>query len=178
MTERTDAFFEADLNEGIPAEVGTDFDVVLAADVLEHLVNPGLFMKLMGHVISPEGTAIFCVPNVAHWYPRFRSTLGMFDYDQRGILDSTHLRFFTRRSIRKLIERQGYAIGASNRWGRLSMPSRSRERRGAGCGCSITSCWRCGPRCSDTSSSSRRYQPDTAPLRVGSAGTQVGLRAC
>ena len=56
------------------------------------------------------GTAIFCVPNVAHWYPRFRSTFGMFDYDQRGILDSTHLRFFTRRSIRRLIERQGYDI--------------------------------------------------------------------
>ena len=31
------------------------------------------------------------MPNIAHWYPRFRSTLGMFDYDQRGILDSTHL---------------------------------------------------------------------------------------
>ena len=53
---------------------------------------------------------MFCVPNVGHWYPRFRSTLGMFDYDQRGILDATHLRFFTRRSITKLIERQGFTI--------------------------------------------------------------------
>ncbi|MGH9207168.1 MAG: bifunctional glycosyltransferase/class I SAM-dependent methyltransferase, partial [Acidimicrobiales bacterium] len=44
------------------------------------------------------------------WYPRARSTVGMFDYDQRGILDATHLRFFTRRSVRKLIERQGYTI--------------------------------------------------------------------
>ncbi len=135
VRERTDAFYEADLNEGIPDEVGTGFDVVLAADVLEHLVNPGLFMKLMRNVISPEGLAIICVPNVAHWYPRFRSTLGMFDYDQRGILDSTHLRFFTRRSIRKMVERQGYAVrriepvgspfdalqveGAKGRWLRL-----------------------------------------------------------
>jgi hypothetical protein len=61
-------------------------------------------------VLAPGGTAIFCVPNVAHWYPRFRSTLGVFDYDQRGILDATHLRFFTRRSITKLVERQGYTI--------------------------------------------------------------------
>ena len=108
--ERTDEFFKADLNEGIPPEVGTGFDVVLAADVLEHLVNPGALMRQVRNVLAPDGTALFCVPNIAHWYPRFRSTFGMFDYDQRGILDSTHLRFFTRRSIRKLIERQGFAI--------------------------------------------------------------------
>ena len=90
--------------------MGTGFDIVLAADVLEHLVNPGALMRQVRTLLAPEGTAIFCVPNIAHWYPRFRSTLGMFDYDQRGILDSTHLRFFTRRSIRKLIERQGFVV--------------------------------------------------------------------
>ncbi len=108
--ERTDAFVRADLNDGIPKEVGTGFDLVLMADVLEHLVNPRALVRQVRTVLSPEGTAIFCVPNIAHWYPRFRSTLGMFDYDQRGILDSTHLRFFTRRSIRRMIERQGFGI--------------------------------------------------------------------
>jgi SAM-dependent methyltransferase len=107
---RTDAFFRADLNDGIPPEVGTGFDIVLGADVLEHLVNPGALLRQAREALAPGGTAIFCVPNIAHWYPRSRSTLGMFDYDQRGILDSTHLRFFTRRSIRRLIERQGYSI--------------------------------------------------------------------
>jgi glycosyltransferase involved in cell wall biosynthesis len=110
VRERTDSFFKADLNEGIPFEVGSSFDVVLAADVLEHLVNPGALMAQARDVLSPDGVAIFCVPNIAHWYPRMRSTVGMFDYDQRGILDSTHLRFFTRRSIRKLIERQGFSV--------------------------------------------------------------------
>jgi glycosyltransferase involved in cell wall biosynthesis len=110
VKERTDAFFKTDLNDGIPAEVGTNFDIVLAADVIEHLVNPSVLMTGIRDVIAPGGTVIFCVPNVAHWYPRFRTTLGMFDYDQRGILDSTHLRFFTRRSIRRLVELQGYSI--------------------------------------------------------------------
>jgi SAM-dependent methyltransferase len=110
VVERTSAFYKADLNEGIPPEVGTGFDIVLAADVIEHLVNPGALIKQVHHVLSPDGVAFFCVPNIAHWYPRLRSTLGMFDYDQRGILDSTHLRFFTRRSIRKLIERQGFTV--------------------------------------------------------------------
>ena len=108
--ERTSAFFKADLNEGIPSEVGSDFDIVLAADVLEHLADPAPLMDQIRDVLAPEGTAIFCVPNVAHWYPRFRVTLGVFDYDQRGILDATHLRFFTRRSIKKFVERQGFTI--------------------------------------------------------------------
>ncbi|MGD0313811.1 MAG: bifunctional glycosyltransferase/class I SAM-dependent methyltransferase [Acidimicrobiales bacterium] len=110
VDRRTSAFVKADLNEGIPAEVGTGYDIVLAADVLEHLVNPGALMSQVKNVLAPDGVAMFCVPNIAHWYPRLRSTLGMFDYDQRGILDSTHLRFFTRRSIRKLVERQGFTI--------------------------------------------------------------------
>ena len=110
VTGRTSSFVKADLNDGIPPQVGTGFDIVLAADVLEHLVNPGNLMGQVRNVLSPDGTALFCVPNIAHWYPRLRSTLGMFDYDQRGILDSTHLRFFTRRSIRKLVERQGFTV--------------------------------------------------------------------
>ncbi len=110
VRDRTDAFVQADLNEGIPSEVGSGFDVVLAADVIEHVLNPGSLMSQIREVMSPSGTALLCVPNIAHWYPRFRSTLGMFDYDQRGILDSTHLRFFTRRSLVKLVERKGFAI--------------------------------------------------------------------
>ncbi len=110
IEDRTDAFYRADLNDGIPPEAGVGFDVVLAADVLEHLVSPGTMMNQVKEVVSPDGTAIFCVPNVAHWYPRFRSMAGMFDYDQRGILDATHLRFFTRRSITKLIGRRGFTI--------------------------------------------------------------------
>ncbi len=110
VAERVSAFYKADLNDGIPPEVGTDFDVVLAADVLEHLADPASLMDQIRRVLSPEGSVLFCVPNIAHWYPRFRATLGMFDYDQRGILDATHLRFFTRRSISRLVEREGFTI--------------------------------------------------------------------
>jgi len=110
VADRTDAFFRADLNKGIPPEVGSDFDVVLAADVVEHVVSPGALLRQVRDYLSAEGTAVFCVPNVSHWYPRFKTMLGRFDYDQRGILDSTHLRFFTRRSITRLLEREGYVI--------------------------------------------------------------------
>jgi len=111
VKERTDSFFRADLNDEIPEGVGRDFDVILAADVLEHLVNSGVLRGEVKGLLAPGGSAIFCVPNVAHWYPRFRSTLGMFDYDRRGILDATHLRFFIRRSFQKMVARHGYAVG-------------------------------------------------------------------
>lgn len=110
VCERTSAFYKADLNEGIPSEVGDEFDIVLGADVLEHLVNPGNFMTQARKLLKPGGTAIFCVPNIAHWYPRTRAALGMFDYDQRGILDTTHLRFFTLRSFRRQVERAGFQV--------------------------------------------------------------------
>ena len=108
--ERTSAFFKADLTQGIPAEAGTGFDLVLAADVLEHLPKPKKLLEEIRQVLAPTGSVILCVPNIAHWYPRARSTLGMFDYDQRGILDATHLRFFTRRSIRRIVERNGFTV--------------------------------------------------------------------
>ena len=110
VRERTDRFIRADLNEGIPSEVGSGYDMVLLADVLEHVLSPGTLMSQARDVLSPTGTALICVPNMAHWYPRFRAAVGMFDYDQRGILDATHVRFFTRRSLVKLIERRGFAI--------------------------------------------------------------------
>ncbi len=108
--ERVGVFIQADLDQGVPSEVGTGFDMVLAADVLEHVRQPQDLLREMKSLLRADGTAVVCVPNVAHWYPRLRSMLGRFDYDQRGILDRTHLRFFTRRSIRRLVEREGFTV--------------------------------------------------------------------
>ncbi len=50
------------------------------------------------------------VPNFGHWYPRARTALGAFDYDQRGILDRTHYRFFTRKSLSRMLTNAGFEI--------------------------------------------------------------------
>jgi len=68
--DRLDRFFEADLDSGIPAEVGDGFDVVLAADVLEHVRRPDLLLSDVRERLSPGGSVIVSVPNFAHWYPR------------------------------------------------------------------------------------------------------------
>jgi glycosyltransferase involved in cell wall biosynthesis/SAM-dependent methyltransferase len=110
VRRRTDAFFAADLNDGIPAEAGVGFDVVVAGDVIEHLLHPGDSLRHMQHVLRPGGQVLLSVPNFAHWYPRLRVALGLFGYDRRGILDETHLRFFTRSSLRRLTRDAGFDI--------------------------------------------------------------------
>ena len=101
--ERLDDFVEADLNVGLPAETGAGFDVIVAADVLEHTVEPASLLHDMVERLAVGGSILVSVPNFAHWYPRARVVAGRFDYDQRGLLDRGHVRFFTRRTFERLI---------------------------------------------------------------------------
>jgi glycosyltransferase involved in cell wall biosynthesis len=110
VRQRTDAFHRADLSQGIPGEVGTGYDVVIAGDIIEHLPRPAQTMRQMLRVLRPGGEVLLSVPNFGHWYPRARVTLGLFGYDRRGILDDTHLRFFTRSTLRRLVRATGYDI--------------------------------------------------------------------
>ena len=108
--DRLDRFFEADLEEGIPPEVGDGYDVVLAADVLEHVRHPDALLRDIRDRLASGGTVVTSVPNFGHWYPRLRVASGRFDYDRRGILDEGHLRFFTRRSFEHLAARTGFEV--------------------------------------------------------------------
>lgn len=108
--DRVDAFLEADLDLGIPDEVEGPFDAVVAADLIEHVRDPEKVLQDAAARLSPGGTILVSVPNFGHWYPRLRTLIGRFDYDQRGILDSTHIRFFTLRSFRRLVDRAGLDI--------------------------------------------------------------------
>jgi glycosyltransferase involved in cell wall biosynthesis len=108
--EHFDRFVAADLDGPLPDAVGGPFDVVVAADVLEHLAQPGRLLEELAPRLAPGGRVLASVPNFAHWYPRLRVGLGRFDYDRRGILDAGHLRFFTKRSFERLARRHGYLV--------------------------------------------------------------------
>lgn len=86
------------------------FDIVLFGDVLEHTRNPQIILEEARSLLKPGGRIIVSIPNVAHWRIRFGLAAGRFNYTESGILDRTHLRFFTRRTIRELLERAGYKI--------------------------------------------------------------------
>lgn len=117
VADRTDLFVRADLEEPIPASVGGGYDVIITADVLEHVRDPERLLRGLLERLKPEGVVLASVPNISHWYSRGRVALGLFNYDQRGILDRTHLRFFTRRSFLKLASRCGLESRATRHTG-------------------------------------------------------------
>ncbi|MGQ0826241.1 MAG: methyltransferase domain-containing protein [Actinomycetota bacterium] len=109
--ERVDAFVRADLDQGIPGSITGSYDVVIAADVLEHVRRPDRVLEDTHRLLGPDGAILACVPNFGHWYPRGRVAVGRFAYERRGILDAGHVRFFTRRTFAKLARESGYEVG-------------------------------------------------------------------
>jgi 2-polyprenyl-3-methyl-5-hydroxy-6-metoxy-1,4-benzoquinol methylase len=99
----------ADLNQETPAVDGP-FDAIVYGDVLEHLVDPGRALGELNGALAPGGVAVVSVPNVAHLWVRLSLLAGRFHYADRGILDRTHLRFFTRRSLRALLDEAGLTV--------------------------------------------------------------------
>ncbi|GCD89466.1 bifunctional glycosyltransferase/class I SAM-dependent methyltransferase [Nocardioides sp. LS1] len=110
VAERVEHFVEADLNAGLPADAGTGYRVVVAGDVLEHVVDPQRLLTDIACRLADDGEVLVSVPNFGHWYPRARAATGTFDYDQRGPLDHGHVRFFTRKSFERLIAQCGLRI--------------------------------------------------------------------
>src|SRR5207253_11516920 len=87
-------------------------EVVVCADVLEHLASPEWLLERIRGWLRPGGTLLVSLPNVANVSVRLAVLAGRFPYAERGILDRTHLRFYTRRSARELIERSGLRVRA------------------------------------------------------------------
>jgi SAM-dependent methyltransferase len=86
------------------------FDVVFASAIIEHLPNPEATLQLIKAVLKPQGQLIITAPNVAHWRLRLKLLRGHWDYEDYGLLDKTHLRFFTYYSFQKLISDAGFKI--------------------------------------------------------------------
>ena len=90
------------------------FDAIVLADVLEHLVDPWQVMNLLPGLLKPRGLIIASIPNAAFLYVRLMLLMGRFNYMDSGILDSTHLRFFTRKSSIQLIESANFDVTRVN----------------------------------------------------------------
>lgn len=88
----------------------TGFDIILFGDVIEHTRDPLAILTEARALLAPTGRAIVSLPNIANLRIRLGLLRGKFDYADSGILDKTHLRFFTLASARELVRAAGYRI--------------------------------------------------------------------
>ncbi len=92
------------------AQIKGTFDVILITDVLEHLVFPADLLKFLTSHLADGGQLIVSVPNVAHWSIRRNLLRGRWDLTETGLMDRTHLYWFTRQTGRELLTQAGYQI--------------------------------------------------------------------
>jgi methionine biosynthesis protein MetW len=92
------------------ARANAPYDVLLAAAVLEHLKCPERLLQQAHTLLKPTARVIVSLPNIAHWQTRLKLLAGRFEYEDYGIMDRTHLRFFNLKTGRALLEQQGYQV--------------------------------------------------------------------
>ncbi len=121
MAERAEQFCErvivGDLDSlDLERELGEErFDAIVAADVLEHLRDPLAVLRTLRPFLADEGAFVISVPNVAHGSVRLSLLSGHFDYQEIGLLDSTHLHFFTRASFEELLDEAELGLAVLHR---------------------------------------------------------------
>jgi 2-polyprenyl-3-methyl-5-hydroxy-6-metoxy-1,4-benzoquinol methylase len=86
------------------------YDCIICSHVLEHLRDPSVALRQLVTLIRPGGAIVIALPNVAHWHMRWTLLRGRWDYQDAGILDATHLRFFTYKSALALISGAGLRV--------------------------------------------------------------------
>jgi 2-polyprenyl-3-methyl-5-hydroxy-6-metoxy-1,4-benzoquinol methylase len=90
-----------------------EFDMVIAADVLEHLANPWELLTRLKPLLAPRAQVLASIPNVRNIWLLARALLdGRWEYTERGLLDITHLRFFTRQEMHRMFAESGYTVEA------------------------------------------------------------------
>lgn len=106
-----DRLVVADLNElDLVAEFGAgSFDTLVFGDVLEHLIDPLAVLRGAVPLLAPGGSVVISIPNVTHGSLRLALLQGRWQYTETGLLDRTHVRFFTRRSLLELLASAGLA---------------------------------------------------------------------
>jgi len=104
-------YYEFDLNNGLPEKIQTEkFDYVLSLDILDLLIDYEKILRQIKMILKEDGKLIISLPNIANIYVRLNLLIGRFPYSNRGILDRTHLHFFTLGLIKKVLRKNGFEI--------------------------------------------------------------------
>jgi 2-polyprenyl-3-methyl-5-hydroxy-6-metoxy-1,4-benzoquinol methylase len=95
------------------AGISGPFDAILLMDIIEHLSEPEDLLQQIKPLLGENGRLLITGPNVAYWAVRTSLALGRWNYQEAGILDRTHLRFYTARTWASLLTSTGYQVQAS-----------------------------------------------------------------
>lgn len=108
---RLDRVWQMGIEEGIRQLADERFDSIVCNDVLEHLLDPWEVLRGLRPLIAPGGVLVASIPNV-RYMPVLKELVleGLWRYQERGVMDKTHLRFFTQRSIKELFDHSGYLM--------------------------------------------------------------------
>jgi len=87
-----------------------DADFIIFSDVLEHMYNPWKVLKNLSERIPEHCRILASIPNIQHWSIQMRLLSGDFEYADSGLLDRTHVRFFTRKTMVQLFTNNGFSI--------------------------------------------------------------------
>lgn len=143
--EFCEAVYEVNLDDSQWPEVLKDqpkFDVIVAADVLEHLRDPRVCLGHLRRLLSDDGVLVVSTPNIAHGGVIASLMQGSFEYRDTGLLDRTHIHFFTENSLREMLKQEGFSVGHfdtvdagldhpefSQYWDRLTLEMREQIQR-------------------------------------------------
>ena len=98
------------MNQFIYINYNDYFDYIIFADVLEHVKDPLIVLKRFKKYLNDEGYILISLPNITNWRMRLKILFGNFEYEDKGILDNGHIRFFNEESAKKLISDSGLQI--------------------------------------------------------------------
>ena len=87
-------------------------DCWIFGDCLEHLRDPWLLLRRIRSAVDADGCLLACIPNAQHWSVQMRLATGLFRYEDSGLLDRTHVRWFTRVTMIEMFQQAGWRIEA------------------------------------------------------------------
>lgn len=110
---RISGVLETDLTffQAVKEQLGSRlFDYIVFSEVLEHVYDPFTVLKQYSAFLKPGGFVLVAVPNALVWANRLKFLFGRFEYTDTGVMDRTHIRFFTFRTAKRLVKAAGFSI--------------------------------------------------------------------
>ena len=112
------------LETGLPLELQSNqYDCVICSHVLEHIVYPEQLLSDIEKVLKPGGLLIVALPNIMHYKSRMKLLAGNFDYQDAGIWDYTHVKWYSFKTAKQLLLNAGYTIELATVTGELPFNS-------------------------------------------------------